>query len=60
MAQVAAKPNITVVGTDADFASGGPFNSSTKYTIIMIDGDVPGSTNPKGVNTHYLQNDLSA
>ncbi|KAG8982764.1 hypothetical protein FRB94_007966 [Tulasnella sp. JGI-2019a] len=59
MAQVGVKPTITVVGTDADFASGGPFNSSTKYTIMMIDGDVPGAANAKGVNTHYLQNDLS-
>jgi len=59
MAQVSSKPTITVVGTDADFASGGPFNSNTKYTIMMIDGDVPGSTNPQGVHTHYLQNDLS-
>jgi phosphatidylethanolamine-binding protein (PEBP) family uncharacterized protein len=58
-ADVSTQPNITVVGTDADFASGGPFNASAKYTIIMIDGDVPGATNPKGVNTHYLQNDLT-
>jgi len=59
MAQVATKPTITVVGTDSDFASGGPFNNNTKYTIMMIDGDVPGATNPNGVNTHYLQNDMS-
>ncbi|KAG8864736.1 hypothetical protein FRB96_003321 [Tulasnella sp. 330] len=58
-ASVAAMPNINVVGTDADFATGGAFNSSTKYTIMMIDGDVPGAANAQGVNTHYLQNDLS-
>jgi len=56
---VGTQPNITVIGTAADFASGGPFNATTKYTIMMIDGDVPGSTNPKGVNTHYLQNDMA-
>jgi len=58
-AAAGTQPNITVIGTDADFANGGPFNTSTKYTIIMIDGDVPGATNPNGVNTHYLQNDLT-
>jgi len=53
------KPNLTVVGTDADFASGGPFNSSSLYTIMMIDGDVPGANNSQGVNTHYLQNGVT-
>lgn len=54
-----AQPTITIVGTDADFASGGSVSATAKYTIIMIDGDYAGATNANGVNTHYLQNDLS-
>jgi len=57
-ADAGTEPVITVVGTPADFATGGPFNATAKYTIMMIDGDVPGANNSKGVNTHYLQNDL--
>jgi len=57
-AQVSTEPSLVIVGTTADFASGGDLNSNTKYTMMMIDGDVAGSTNPNGVNTHYLQNDL--
>jgi len=52
-------PGMTVYGTDADFGSGGPFSNNTLYTIIMIDADVPGANNTKGVNTHYLQNDIA-
>ncbi|KAG8906795.1 hypothetical protein FRB99_006062 [Tulasnella sp. 403] len=53
-----AEPTLAIIGTDASFATGG-FNNTVKYTVIMIDGDVAGATNPNGVNTHYLQNDLT-
>jgi len=56
---VSAEPNITIIGTASDFATGGLLNANTNYTLIMIDGDVAGSTNPNGTNTHYLQNDLT-
>ncbi|KAG8954145.1 hypothetical protein FRC04_000365 [Tulasnella sp. 424] len=58
MANAGAEPTITVVGTDADFATGGALNSASKYTLIMIDGDYAGAAHPNGVNTHYLQNDF--
>jgi len=59
MADVSTMPTIAVAGTAADFASGGDLNTTAKYTIIMIDGDIAGATNPNGTNTHWLQNDLS-
>ena len=55
-----AEPTISIVGTDASFAAGGAFNTTTKYTLMMIDGDYAGAANPDGVNAHYLQNDLSS
>jgi len=54
-----AKPTVTAVGTDAAFAAGGAFNTTTtKYTIIMVDGNTPGSAE-KQPNVHYLENNLS-
>jgi len=58
MADAATEPTITILGTDAAFSTGGNLNNAHRYTLIMIDANYAGSSNPNGLNTHYLQNDL--
>jgi len=60
---VASQPTIAIQGTaSAVAAPNGPFNvtvTTTKYTVLLMDGNYAGSTNPDGYNLHYLQNDFT-
>jgi len=46
---VSTKPEIHIAGT---------VSSTAKFTLLMIDGNYVGSTNPQGLNLHYLQNNV--
>ncbi|KAG8959876.1 hypothetical protein FRC03_007350 [Tulasnella sp. 419] len=56
-----AMPTVQIEGTlEALTTSTSPLNSTaTKYTFMLIDGDYPGADISKGVNAHYLQNDIT-
>jgi len=48
---VTAQPVVTGVGQ---------FNgTSTKYTVLIVDANYVGSTNPNGLNLHWLQNNAA-
>lgn len=46
---VSKKPVVAVAGT---------FNSTPSYTVLMIDGNYVGSSNPQGLNLHWLENNV--
>lgn len=48
-AGVQTKPVVSVTGN---------FNSTPSYTVLMIDGNYVGSTNPNGLNLHWLENNV--
>jgi hypothetical protein len=54
-------PTIEIEGTlEALTSSTSPLNNTaTKFTFMLIDGDYPGADNSRGVNAHYLQNDVA-
>jgi len=56
---VTQEPVVYIHGTAAaEAVAGGPFNVTTiKYTVLAIDGNTAGSSNPGGYNLHYLRND---
>ncbi|KDQ19837.1 hypothetical protein BOTBODRAFT_169886 [Botryobasidium botryosum FD-172 SS1] len=56
---VTQEPVVYIHGTAAaEAVAGGPFNVTTiKYTVLAIDGNTAGSSNPNGYNLHYLRND---
>jgi len=49
-ANVQTEPTVNFVGISS---------STTKYTLLQIDGNYVGSTNPQGLNLHWLQNDVA-
>ena len=57
----AIRPDIKFRGTAvAEATAGGAFNvTDIKYTVLCMDGNFPGSSNPNGYNLHYLENDIS-
>lgn len=48
-AGVQTKPVVSVTGN---------FNSTPSYTVLMIDGNYVGSSNPNGLNLHWLENNV--
>ncbi|KAF8337950.1 uncharacterized protein EI90DRAFT_3118403 [Cantharellus anzutake] len=46
------------VETSNTFELGAFVSSSTKYTILMVDLNYVGSSNPNGYNVHWLSNDV--
>lgn len=58
---VTATPFIRIRGTEAaEATAGGPFNvTNIRYTVLCIDGNTAGSSNPAGYNLHYLENNLA-
>jgi len=46
---VQTQPTVNVVGIS---------NATAKYTLLQIDGNYVGSTNPQGLNLHWLQNNV--
>jgi phosphatidylethanolamine-binding protein (PEBP) family uncharacterized protein len=57
----ANKPTAKISGTEAaDAAPNSPFTSANaKYTVLLMDGNYPGSQNPNGYNLHYLENNIT-
>ncbi|CCO27829.1 hypothetical protein BN14_01817 [Rhizoctonia solani AG-1 IB] len=57
---VSGAPVLMIRGTEESEAqAGGPFNvTTTRYTVLCIDGNTAGSSNPTGYNLHYLENNL--
>jgi len=50
-ANTTQQPSVTAAGT---------FNgTSAKYTVLMVDTNYPGSSNPNGLYLHWLQNDAT-
>ncbi|CAE6473681.1 unnamed protein product [Rhizoctonia solani] len=58
---VSDTPVLMIRGSEeAEAQAGGPFNvTTTRYTVLCIDGNTAGSTNPRGYNLHYLENNLA-
>ncbi|CUA73714.1 hypothetical protein RSOLAG22IIIB_01229 [Rhizoctonia solani] len=58
---VSDTPVLMIRGTaEAEAQAGGPFNVTTvRYTVLCIDGNTAGSSNPGGYNLHYLENNLA-
>ncbi|KAH7344416.1 phosphatidylethanolamine-binding protein [Rhizoctonia solani] len=58
---VSDAPVLMIRGSEeAEAQAGGPFNVTTiRYTVLCIDGNTAGSTNPRGYNLHYLENNLA-
>ncbi|CAE6405273.1 unnamed protein product [Rhizoctonia solani] len=58
---VSGAPVLMIRGTEESEAqAGGPFNvTTTRYTVLCIDGNTAGSSNPTGYNLHYLENNLA-
>ncbi|QRV91596.1 phosphatidylethanolamine-binding protein (PEBP) family [Ceratobasidium sp. AG-Ba] len=54
-------PVVLIRGTEeAEATAGGPFNvTNILYTVLCIDGNTVGSSNPGGYNLHYLENNLA-
>ncbi|KAF9520092.1 hypothetical protein BS47DRAFT_1387705 [Hydnum rufescens UP504] len=51
VANTTQQPSVTAAGT---------FNgTSAKYTVLMVDTNYPGSSNPNGLYLHWLQNDAT-
>lgn len=49
-ADVQTQPTVTVTGLSG--------NTTSKYTILQIDGNYVGSSNPDGLNLHWLANNI--
>ncbi|CAE6487260.1 unnamed protein product [Rhizoctonia solani] len=58
---VSDTPLLMIRGSEAAEAqTSGPFNVTTiRYTVLCIDGNTAGSSNPGGYNLHYLENNLA-
>ncbi|KAF8741559.1 Trypsin-like peptidase domain, partial [Rhizoctonia solani] len=58
---VSDTPVLMIRGSEeAEAQAGGPFNvTNTRYTVLCIDGNTAGSSNPGGYNLHYLENNLA-
>lgn len=50
--------NVTWVATKPVVTVAGAFNSTPSYTMLMIDGNYVGSSNPSGLNLHWLENNV--
>ncbi|KEP55015.1 putative phosphatidylethanolamine binding protein [Rhizoctonia solani 123E] len=58
---VSDAPVLMIRGSaEAEAQAGGPFNVTTaRYTVLCVDGNTAGSSNPRGYNLHYLENNLA-
>ncbi|KAJ1310854.1 hypothetical protein OPQ81_009372 [Rhizoctonia solani] len=58
---VSNTPVLMIRGSaESEAQAGGPFNVTTiRYTVLCIDGNTAGSSNPSGYNLHYLENNLA-